>query len=205
MKSLKNYVYFLVGIAVLVALYYLLTNGQNQDYGGTAGEKFAAPAPSHTQRKKPLAQPSKFDVSKKFLSKVNLLKKAIKNNPKDTLSMREYADLMSVAHNPKVANKYYLKILKIDRRRVDILFSLVSNYYRLRNIREAKKFNEKILRISPNDIGALYNKGVFLFTEGKIKQAEKAWKYLIKKFPNSPAAKLARQNLKRIGVTRNKK
>jgi len=153
------------------------------------------PKAAHNQFNSSLPKPTKSNVNKSFLNKLSSLKKEIEKNPSDTLSMREYADLISLSHNPEEGNKYYLKILKINPKRIDILFALVSNYYNLRKIKKAEKFNNKILKISPNNAGAMYNRGIFLALKGKTKEAHKIWETILRKFPNSPIAKSALKNI----------
>ncbi len=55
---------------------------------------------------------------------MDMLKKEVEANPKDTAKIKEYADFIAAAHKPEQAIPYYEKILKVDPRRNDILFSL---------------------------------------------------------------------------------
>ncbi len=197
MKIKIGYFYVFVFAIVAVLLFFLLSERGSRNKN-LPSKRITAPASAHSKFEEPKVRPNRLNVSKSYLNKLKNLKKAFTKNPKDTLSLREYADLISIAHNPEKGNEYYLRILKINPKRKDILFSLVSNYYGMRKIDQANKFNQKILRYWPNDKGALYNKGVFLIAKGKIKEAIKVWNKLIKKFPQSPPAKLALENIKRL-------
>ncbi len=139
--------------------------------------------------------PSRDNVSSEFKHQLEMYKKIIDENPKDTLSMRKYAELLSAAHKPEEGNKYFEMILAIDPNRLDILTSIVFNYYTLKRLDKATEFNEKILTIDPNNIDAIYNKGVIEATKGNEDIARKLWERLIKIAPDSKVAEMAKTNL----------
>ena len=142
--------------------------------------------------------PSKDNVSSEFLHQLEMYKKKIDENPEDTLSIRKYAELLSAGHKADEGIKYYEKIIAIDPGRIDVLTSVVYNYYTMRRMDKAAEYNEKILKIDPNNSDAIYNKGVIEATIGNTDAAKKIWEDLIKKAPDSKVAKMAKQNLETL-------
>lgn len=147
------------------------------------------------------ANPSKDNVSSEFMHQVEMYKKAVEENPNDTLSMRKYAELMSAAHKPEEGNKYFEKIIAIDPKRVDILTNIVFNYYNMKQYDKATEFNEMILKVDANNLDAIYNKGVIEASLGRLDKAKELWEKIIKMSPNSNVGKMAKSNLERLSNT----
>jgi tetratricopeptide (TPR) repeat protein len=139
--------------------------------------------------------PGKSNVSAEVIHKMGELKKAVEANPNDTLKLREYADFLSEAHKPDEAIKYYQKILQVDTKRTDILFSLSFIYYNKHEYNKSEELTNKILSYDKNNSLALYNLGAISATKGDNKKAEGLWNEVIQKYPNTDAAKIAKQSL----------
>lgn len=142
--------------------------------------------------------PSRSNVSEEFLHQMEMYKKAVAENPGDTLMLRKYAELLSASHSIDKGNFYFKKILEVDSKRTDIMTNLVYNYYNKGKLDSAEIFNKKILTISPEDLNALYNKGVLEATKGDTDKARQTWEALIKFAPESEQGKLAKENLDRL-------
>jgi tetratricopeptide (TPR) repeat protein len=139
--------------------------------------------------------PNKGNVSAEIIHKMEGLKKAAEENPNDTLKLKEYADFLTEAHKQDDAIKYYEKILKVDPKRTDILFSLSFLYYNKQNYDKSEELTNKILSYDQNNPLALYNLGAISATKGEQEKAKNIWNEVIKKYPNTDAANAAQQSL----------
>jgi len=144
------------------------------------------------------APPGKGNVSSEIKHRLEMLKKAVEENPKDTLKMKEYADFLASAHHPDEAIKYYYNILNINPRRSDILFSLAYIYYNKKNYEKAEEVISKILLYEPDNTQAIYNLGAIAASRGDIQKAKAQWEKLVKNYPGSDEAKLAEGSLKKL-------
>lgn len=142
--------------------------------------------------------PSSANVSKDFLQEVETLKQKVEANPKDTLSMREYAELLHASHKQDLAIKYYEKILNINPKRTDIMFALSIVYFDQQNFGKSEEYVNKILTIDKNDHQVIYNLGVIAATLGNKEKARSVWEDIIKRFPGTETSSLARESLDRL-------
>lgn len=146
--------------------------------------------------------PGKSNVSSEFMHQLEMYKKAVEENPTDTLKLRKLAELLSAAHNAEEGNKYFLKIIEIDPSRTDILTNIVFNYYSMQDIASAEKYNSEILKIDADNLDALYNKGVLEASKGNTEAAKKSWEKVIEKASDSELAELAKSNIARLTETK---
>ncbi len=144
------------------------------------------------------AAPSESNVKKSVFEKMKKMEEAVKNNPNDTLKIKEYAEFMAAAHQPEKAIIYYNKILQKDPKRIDILLDLTSIYFGLKKFSEAEKVTNNILKINPKNSAANYNLGVLKAVEGKKEEARKIWQSVISKYPNTNAARMAKNSLEKL-------
>lgn len=195
MKLNMKYVYLIVVVAAAIII---VVSGVTSQSNSTVQNKLPEDNSASQMPGLGKENPSKDNVSSEFLHQLEMYKKKIDENPKDTLSMRKYAELLSAGHKADEGTKYYEKIISIDPERIDILTSIVYNYYTMRQMDKASEYNEKILKIDPNNSDAIYNKGVIEATKGNTEAAKNIWENLIKKAPNSKVAKMAKQNLETL-------
>jgi tetratricopeptide (TPR) repeat protein len=139
--------------------------------------------------------PNKSNVSADIIRKMEELKKEAEDNPNDTLKVKEYADFLTEAHKPDEAIKYYQKILKVDPKRTDILFSLSFIYYNKKDYDKSEELTNQILSYDKDNALALYNLGAISATKGDKEKAKDVWDKVIKKYPNTDVAKAAEQSL----------
>ena len=139
--------------------------------------------------------PNKSNVSADIIRKMEELKKEADENPDDTLKLKAYADFLTEAHKPDEAVEYYQKILKVNPKRADVLFSLSFIYYNKHDYDKSEEYTNKILSFDKNNPLALYNLGAISATKGDKNKAKEIWNEIITKFPNSEAAKTAEQSL----------
>ena len=142
--------------------------------------------------------PNKSNVSADIIRKMEELKKEAEKNPNDTLKLKEYADFLAEAHKPDEAIKYYQKILNIDPKRTDVLFSLSFIFYNKRDYDKSEEYTNKILSYDKNNPLALYNLGAISATRGDKNKAKKIWNGIIEEYPNSEAAKTAEESLSNL-------
>ncbi|RMD51136.1 MAG: hypothetical protein D6830_01080 [Ignavibacteria bacterium] len=200
MKFSMKYIY--IGVIVIVAIMIVVSSISfednqpatdtmpNDDVHKGMGQTFGG------------ENPSKDNVSSEFMHQIEMYKKAVEKDPKDTVSMRKYAELMSAAHKPEEGNKYFEKIIAIDPNRVDILTNIVFNYYNMQQLDKATKFNEMLLKVDPDNLDAIYNKGVIEASKGNMNAAKSLWEKVIKMAPDSEVGKMAKSNLARLSNTK---
>jgi tetratricopeptide (TPR) repeat protein len=142
--------------------------------------------------------PTKANVNENFRKQLENLKQKVEANPKDTLTLREYADLLNEGHKPLEAIQYYEKILKFNPNRTDVLFNLSIIYFNNNDLDKAEEFTNRILSYDINNDQAYYNIGAISAVKGDREKARKIWEDLIKKYPGSQTAKLASSSLKSL-------
>ena len=143
-------------------------------------------------------QPNKNNVSEGFKHQVDVLKKAIEENPNDTTSLRKYADLLTAAHMKKEALDYYDRILTIDPNRTDILFSLSFIHYSQGDLKSAEDYTNRILTIDPDNTNALYNLGAISARNGETEKAREIWRKLANQNPDDDIGVRAKNSLKKL-------
>jgi len=139
--------------------------------------------------------PNKQNVSSFVFEQLEELKKEVEKNPNDTLKLREYADFLAAAHRPDKAITYYEKILKIDPKKKEILFTLSFIYNNKGDFEKAENLTNKIIRIDPKDSQALYNLGAINASKGNKIKAREIWERILNEYPGSSSAELAKSAL----------
>ena len=184
-------------IVILIALLFLFSRKNNDT---TAREITSQEVPNDDIHKglKNSQAPNKSNVSADIIRKMEELKKAAEDNPNDTLKLKEYADFLSEAHKPDEAVRYYQKILNVNPKRTDILFSLSFIFYNKQDYNKSEEFTNRILSYDKNNPLALYNLGAIAATRGDKNKAETIWNKIIKKNPNTEAAKAAEESLSNL-------
>lgn len=197
MKFKPLYAYLSL-VAILVVLLIVFTQKNNSNIPSRDRADQEMPNDDIHKGLKNGESPSRSNVSADILHKMEELKKEAEENPNDTLKIKEYADFLSEAHQPDDAIKYYQKILKVNPKRTDILFSLAFIYYNKHEYDKSEEFTNKILSFDKNNTLALYNLGAISATKGDKNKAKDIWNGIINKYPNSEAAKTAQESLSHL-------
>jgi tetratricopeptide (TPR) repeat protein len=142
--------------------------------------------------------PNKQNVNSSVFEQLEKLRSEVEKNPNDTLKLREYADFLAAAHKLDEAIIYYIKILKIDPNKKEILFTLSFIYNMKGDFNKAENFTNKILRIDPKDTQAWYNLGAINASKGNKNKAREIWEQILKEYPGSPSANLAKSALTKL-------
>ena len=191
MKLKPIYIY---GGVVVLAIIFLSSNKDSD----TPEDVQSNQMPNDDIHKGLKQPPGKNNVSSEVKRHLEMLKKAVEENPKDTMKMREYADFLSAAHQPDEALSYYNNILKVNPKRTDILFSLAYIYFNKKDYNKAEDIVNKILLFEPDNTEAMYNLGAIAASNGDKEKAKTQWEKLVKNYPGSDAAKLAGSSLKKL-------
>jgi tetratricopeptide (TPR) repeat protein len=194
---------YLYGALVVLAIVFLIifTSGDNAGSNGTANlsEQQMPDDDIHRGLQNPLnTPPGKDNVSEEIKHQLEMLKKAVDENPQDTLKLREYADLLAAAHRVDEAVVYYYKLLNINPRRPDIFFSLAFIYYQRKDYDKVEDLTNKILLYEPDNSQAKYNLGAVAAVKGEKEKARKIWEEVIKKYPGTEASELAESSLQKL-------
>jgi len=142
--------------------------------------------------------PSGSNVRQDFWDRLDSLDNYVTNNPNDTLTKKEYAGLLSMAHKTDKALDIYESILKINPERIDILLAESIIYFNTQDLDKSEIVTKKILSINSNYLEAKFNLGVIYISKGDTVGARNAWKDLIKNNPNTDAGNAAVEALQRI-------
>lgn len=193
---------YLYGALVLAALIFLLiytTGGPDSVTGSDSPHGQMPDDDVHRGLENPLnTPPGRDNVSSEFKHQLEMLKKAIDENPKDTLKIIEYADLLAAAHRSDEAIVYYNKILDINPKRTDVYFSLAFIYYQKKNYDKVEELTGKILSYDPDNNQAKYNMGAVAAVKGEKDKARQIWEKLIKDYPGTDVSELAKSSLQKL-------
>ncbi len=142
--------------------------------------------------------PNKNNVSKGFVHEMEMLEKHIAKAPDDTASIKRYGELLFASHKHFQAIDYYKRILRVDKKRKDILLDLTFAYYKLKDFNKAEFYTKQLLNYYPDNLAGQYNLGAIFASKGEKVKASKIWSKLITTSPNSKQAKLAKLSLKKL-------
>ncbi len=134
-------------------------------------------------------------MSEAFKKKEAEMKAELDKNPNDTLKIREYAEFLMAAHKPAESLKYLEQIVSKDPRRIDILLAITFIYHLQKNYDKAEEATNRILAIDKNNQNASFNMGIIQEAKGNKERAKQIWNDVIKRFPNTDAAKLSKEAL----------
>lgn len=202
MKIKPLYIYGPLVIILLIFLF-VYTNNTNtakvsNEPSGDINGKTMPNDSVHRNLQNPLSEsPSGNNATDNAKHEVEMLKKEIEKHPNDTLKIRQYADYLA-SHQPEESIKYYEKILKVNPRRIDILFSLSFIYYNQGNLNQTEKLTSKILSYDKDNLKALYNLGAISARKGDREKARALWNRIIVEHPDDETAQLARASLQKL-------
>lgn len=190
-------VYLYLSIFVLVILIIVMTS-QNAN---NVGEQITSEQMPDDEIHKGLQNgetPGKGNVSSNIKHQMEMLEKAVEENPDDTVQVKKYAELLASAHNPQKAVELYKSILNKDPNRIDILLGITFAYYNMKDLDNAELYTRKVLDIDKNNHEANYNLGAIAAGRGNTAKAKEIWESVIKKFPNTTVAQIAENSIKSL-------
>ena len=200
MKFKPLYFYGIVAVAAIVILIVVSQSGstENTNPVDITSEQKIPDDEIHKPLKSGGEAPNKDNVSEGFKHKLEMLEKSIEENPKDTLKIREYADLLAAAHKKDKAIEYYQKLLDINPRRTDILFSLSFIYYSSGDLDMAETETKKILSFEPDNVNAQYNLGAISAAKGAKNEAREIWKKIVEEHPDDEIGIRAKNSIEKL-------
>ncbi len=201
MKIKPLYIYLPLAVVLLLFLF-IYTNKNDKSAGtiptGNIEDKKMPQDSIHEKFTNPLSEsPSKSNVTENAKHETEMLKKQVEEHPNDTLKLKEYADFLS-EHNPKEAIKYYDKLLRINPKRIDVLFSLSFIYYNQGNLSKTEELTNKILYYDKDNVKAYYNLGAIAASKGDKEKARQIWNKIVTEHPNDETAQLAKSSLAKL-------
>lgn len=190
-------VYIYLGVFAAVILIFVITsqNSNNENIQTNAGQM---PNDNIHQGLQNGDSPGKGNVSSNIKHQMDMLKKAVEENPEDTVQVKKYAELLASAHNPQKAVELYKSILNKAPQRIDILLGLTFAYYNMRDLNNAELYTRKVLNIDNNNKEANYNLGAIAAGRGNTEKAKEIWEGVIKKFPNTAVAQIAENSIQSL-------
>ena len=197
MKKIKPLYIYLTGIMLTIIIFYFITQDTSQTTpapGNITGNQM----PQDQVHKGLQQPPGASNVMPEVMQKMEEMKKDVDAHPNDTLKVKQYADFLAEAHQKDKALVYYQKILNIDPKRKDVLFTVAYINYSNRNFDEAEKDLKQILNIDKRNVQAYYNLGAIAASKGDKVKAEQIWTKLIMEFPNSSLAQRAKESITQL-------
>ncbi len=200
MKNIKPIYIYLGGIILAVAAFFIISSenqtNKNLPLNNITGKEM--PQDSIHKAFMNKEKPGKDNVMASVMKQMEMLKKAVEENPKDTVKLKQYADFLAVAHQPKESLIYYNRILKINPKRIDVLFSVAYVNYMTQKYDEAEKVLKRIISIDKSNLRAYYNLGAIAVKKGNKTKAKEIWSKLAQEHPGTKIGKLAKQSLSNI-------
>lgn len=200
MKNIKPIYIYLFGIIIAIAAFFVISSNNSTDKNLPLNNIANKEMPQDSIHKALMngEKPGKDNVMASVMKRMEKLKKAVEENPRDTVKLKQYADFLAVAHQPEESLIYYNKILKINPKRVDILFSEAYLKYSTQKYDDAENILNKIISIDKTNLKAYYNLGAIEVTKGNKTKAKEIWSKLAKEHPGTEIGKLAKQSLSKI-------
>ncbi|MBK7107205.1 MAG: tetratricopeptide repeat protein [Ignavibacteriae bacterium] len=196
MKLKSIHIYLLLFLIAIIGIIYFSTQ-ENSVEEKSITEQEMPKDDIHSQFNNS-QQPSGGNVTSEFKDKLNSLEEYVSKNPNDTAKVKEYADLLYAAHNPKKSIELYKTVLNKDPKRVDVLMSIAILDFEQNNYEEAEEYINKILVINPNNVEAIYNIGVMEARKGNFAAAKQNWTKIVNEFPNNKLVQTAKNSLQKL-------
>ncbi len=198
MKNIKPLYIYLTGIVLAIAIFYFISQSTSQTTPSpmSGGSSQMPQDQIHNGIQNP--PPGKDNVMASVMQKMEDMKKDVDAHPNDTLKIRQYADFLAEAHQKDKAINYYQKILNINPKRIDILFTVAYLNYVQKNFDEAENYLHKVIAVDKNNVQAYYNLGAIAASKGDKVKAQQIWTKLVMEFPNSPLAPRAKESISQL-------
>lgn len=179
-------------VAIMFGLFYLRSNPQPvMSQQAPAG---AMPQATQQNGQDPFDMESMMPV----FHRIDSLKNAVKENPKDTNALLHLAALFDMAGKFEQAAEYYRSLLAVTPENVEARMNLAGNYFNLKQNEAAIAELETALKHQPDYDFALYNLGVIYETTHEHEKAAEMWNKVIALDSLSSLANQARESLKRL-------
>lgn len=191
-------VYIYLGIFALVIFIIILTTQNSINQSGTKETTEIMPNDDIHKGLNNGESPGKGNVSNNIIHQMEMLQKAVEENPDDTSQVKKYADLLASAHNPEKAVELYKTILNKNPKRIDILLGITIAYYNMSNLEKAEEYTKRILEIDKNNHEANYNLGAIAAGRGNTAKAKEIWEGIVTKYPNTNVANIAENSLRSL-------
>lgn len=200
MKFKPIYLYGLVALVAVTLLIIVAIREKSESTNTTVNNEQVMPDDDvHKQLKNQMnSSPGKENVTEEYRKKMAELEQAVKNNPKDTVALKNYADYLSASHKINDAISNYEKILVVNPKRTDIYFSLAVIYYNQQDFTKCEDVNNKVLSYDPKNQMALYNIGAIAATQGNKEKAKEFWNKVLSINSESETGKLAKESLSKL-------
>ncbi len=201
MKNIKPVFIYGFGLILAAVVFWIVSSQNNSTSKVPASSLNNMQMPNdslHRSLQNPGNQPDKENVMASVIKKMEMLKEEVEKSPNDTLKIKRYAKFLEDAHQSKEALNYFDKILKIDPKRIDILYSEAYINYTNRNFTEAEKLLKRIISIDKSSLQAYYNLGAVAFSSGNKVKAKEIWTKLAKEHPKTQIGELAKKTLDQI-------
>lgn len=198
MKTKAIYIYSGAIIIIILAIFLISQQPEESGVQDEIAENKEMPDDGVHNPHNGMDIPNAQNIRPDFMERFNELKGITESNPEDTASAREYASMLSQAHRKGQAIEMYLKILKQDPERTDLLMALAYEYYETQQLENAEDVTNRIIDLNPDNSQAQYNLGSIAIARGDTSRARLVWEKLINNYPDSEAADVATNSLSKL-------
>lgn len=192
MKIKTPYIYLSAIILIIIGLFIFSQVNKKTTF---AEKEINSEMPDDEIHRNLKKQHGQIGVNEEAKKKMEEFEQALKDNPKDTAKMREYADFLAMAHKIDKAQELYEKILNIDKKRKDILLSLSTIHFNKGDLDKAAELTNEMLKLDKNDYTALFNLGVIEATRNNFDLAKSHWERVVKESKDSDLSAAAKNAL----------
>ncbi|MEK7263463.1 MAG: tetratricopeptide repeat protein [Bacteroidota bacterium] len=144
--------------------------------------------------------PSKMNVSKEIMKKVDELKHAVEKDPNNIAALHELANFMFDAHQMAEAEKYYKMIVDKEPKNIEVRLDYSISLYHQKKYDEAIAATKTILSYDAKNTNAMYNLGALHATIGKNDEAIQWWEKTIAADAKSENATKAQQGISALNT-----
>lgn len=187
MKFQIKYLYYFLGLLAVGTIAYILVSREmdTQNQSRMPDDEIHRNLNNQQMRQ----------IDKEILARIDSLKKVVNDNPKDTIALNHLGFFLLESHKFDEAEFYFDKLIKLRPERIDILNILAEMNFNLQKYDKSENYLKKIIEIDKKNEVAEYNLGVVYLMQGKKDDAKNVWNGLIKKYPDSEIARLAKESL----------
>ncbi len=144
------------------------------------------------------AKPNSANVSENVKNQLSELEQKVNSDPRDTVSMLLFADLLAASHKTIEAENVYKRILMINPKRTDIWIILTGIYYDKQDLKTAENYAKEALKTDAKSFEAMYNLGAVYASQGKKEEAKQLWKRVISESKKQDLVQFAKDGLSRL-------
>jgi len=154
--------------------------------------------PSANGTGQPTLTPTGDNVADSYFHEIFVFESKLKENPSDTLAMRQLGRLLQDGHRMNEAISQYESYLALRSKAKQVWLDLAASRAGDKRWTEAEEGILAMLKVYPGDEAAEYNLGAIAANAGDMKKAEAIWKKLSETASDGTIKAMAQLSLSRV-------